>query len=91
MTIRNIPDEVAAGLANRARESGRSMNATAVAALVEVFGDSPRKTRKYADFSEFVGTMSDEEYEAIKKEIEETFEVIDEDCTWPMQAAEGVE
>ena len=89
MTIRNIPDDVAAGLANRARESGRSMNATALAALVEVFGDSPRKTRKYADFSEFVGTMSDAEYKRVAKEIEETFERVDEDENKPwLQASE---
>ncbi|MBR0056885.1 MAG: Arc family DNA-binding protein [Kiritimatiellae bacterium] len=79
MTIRNIPDDVAAGLAERARESGRSMNATAVAALSDSFGKSAHKPRKYADFSQFVGTMTDEEYERITKIIEESHEQIVED------------
>ena len=89
MTIRNIPDDVAEGLAARARETGRSMNATAVEALAGTFGKAAGP-RKYADFSEFVGTWTDEEYERITKEIEETFEVIDEDeyTQWP-RAAEG--
>lgn len=88
MTIRNIPDSVAAALAESASASGRSMNATAVAALSDAFGNESR-TRPKNDFSEFVGTWSDEEYKAIKKEIEETFESVDEDCTWPMCAAEA--
>lgn len=91
MTIRNIPDGVAAALAESARASGRSINATAVAALAEAFGNESRMKPKN-DFSEFVGTMSDDEYEAIKKEIEETFEVIDEDEYKPFQyVAEGAE
>ena len=50
MTIRNIPDSVAAGLAESAHSSGRSMNATAVAALAEAFGKKPHKKPKN-DFS----------------------------------------
>ena len=78
MTIRNIPDSVAAGLAESAKATGRSLNATAVAALADAFDHASNKKPKN-DFSEFVGTWSEKEYETIKKEIEETFEVIDED------------
>ena len=77
MTIRNIPDDVAASLAARASETGRSMNATVVAALTDVFG--PKRQKPKNDFSEFVGTMSDEDAEAIKREIEEAFEKVDVD------------
>ena len=88
MTIRNIPDSVAAALAESARASGRSMNATAVAALSDAFGNESRMKRKN-DFSEFVGTMSDAEYKRVAKEIEETFERIDEDENKPwLQASE---
>ena len=77
MTIRNIPDDVAAGLAARASETGRSMNATVVEALTDAFGEKRQKPKN--DFSEFVGTMSDEEYERVTKEIEEVFEKVDVD------------
>ena len=77
MTIRNIPDDVAASLSARASETGRSMNATVVAALTDAFGAKRQKPKN--DFSEFVGTMSDEEYERVTKEIEEVFEKVDED------------
>ena len=92
MTIRNIPDDVAAGLAARARETGRSMNATAVAALADSFGEKRHGPKKYADFSQFVGTMSDEEYERVSKIIEESSEQIwvDEYKPW-LYAAEDAE
>ena len=90
MTIRNIPDDVAARLAARARETGRSMNATVVDALADSFGEKRRKP-KY-DFSEFVGTWTKEEAEAIKKEIEEAFEQVDKDEYKPwLYAAEVAE
>ena len=78
MTIRNIPDSVAEGLAESAHSSGRSMNATAVAALAEAFGKKPHKKPKN-DFSEFCGTWTDKEADAIEKEIEAAFEVIEDD------------
>ena len=92
MTIRNIPDDVAASLAARARETGRSMNATAVAALTDSFGENRHGPKKYADFSQFVGTMSDEEYERVSKIIEESSEQIwvDENKPW-LYAAEDAE
>lgn len=92
MTIRNIPDDVAAGLAASARETGRSMNATAVAALVDSFGEKRHGPKKYADFSQFVGTMSDEEYERVSKIIEESSEqvMVDENKPW-LYAAENAE
>ncbi len=77
MTIRNIPDSVATGLAECARASGRSMNATAVAALAEAFDKDAGKKRR-RDFSEFVGILANDDAEAIKREIEEAFEQIDE-------------
>ena len=88
MTIRNIPDDVAAGLAARASETGRSMNATVVAALTDAFGEKRPKPKN--GFSEFVGTMSAEDAEAIKREIEEAFEKVEEDECKPWQyVAEG--
>ena len=65
MTIRNIPDSVATGLAECARASGRSMNATAVAALAEAFDKDAGKKRR-RDFSEFVGILAKDDAEAIK-------------------------
>ena len=89
MTIRNIPDDVAAGLAERARENGRSMNATVVAALSDSFGKSANKPKKYADFSQFVGNWTDEEADRITKIITESHEMFlfDENKPW-LYAAE---
>ena len=80
MTIRNIPDDVAAALAARARETGRSMNATAVAALSDAFAPATPKPRR--DLSEFCGILTPEEADAIQREIEETCERIDPE-DWP--------
>ena len=81
MTIRNIPDDVAAALAARARETGCSMNATAVEALTDAFAPAAsRKPRR--DFSEFCGIMTPEEADAVKREIEESCERIDPK-DWP--------
>ena len=88
MTIRNIPDDVAAGLAARASETGRSMNSTVVEALTDAFGEKQQKPAN--DFSEFCGTLSVEDAEAIKREIEEAFEKIDKDEYKPwLYAAEA--
>lgn len=81
MTIRNIPEDVAAALAERARETGRSMNATAVNALTMAFGlAAPKKPRH--DFSEFCGILSTEEAAEIERVIEEDCERIDP-ADWP--------
>ncbi|MBR4613015.1 MAG: hypothetical protein IKO40_09910, partial [Kiritimatiellae bacterium] len=72
--------------------TGRSMNATAVAALADSFGEKHHGPKKYADFSQFVGTMSDEEYERVSKIIEESSEqvMVDENKPW-LYAAEDAE
>ena len=81
MTIRNIPDDVATALATRARETGHSMNATAVSALSMAFGlSAPKKPRH--DFSEFCGILGSEEAAEIERVIEEDCERIDAE-DWP--------
>lgn len=67
MTIRNIPDGVAEVLHERAKESGRSMNATVVAVLTDAFGGG-EKAKPRHDFSEFCGVWSREEAEAFDRE-----------------------
>ncbi|MBR4251810.1 MAG: hypothetical protein IKQ15_05890 [Kiritimatiellae bacterium] len=80
MTIRNIPDDVATALAERARETGRSMNATAVAALSMAF--SPAVPKPKRDLSEFAGIMTPEEAAEFERFIEEDCERIDPE-EWP--------
>ena len=80
MTIRNIPDDVAAALAARARETGRSMNATAVAALTDAFAPASPKPRR--DLSEFCGILTPEEAAEFDRIVEEDCERIDPE-DWP--------
>jgi len=89
MTIRNIPDSVAAGLAESARASGRSMNAMVVAAMTDAFDKESRGKTKN-DFSQFLGVWSKEEVDAFDKAVMESCEEIDADG-WPMNAAEASE
>ena len=78
MTIRNIPDDVAASLTSLAKTARRSVNATVVDILCSFsLPDAGREKKKYADFSEFCGIMTPEEADAVEKEIEECFEQID--------------
>ncbi len=77
MTIRNIPDDVAASLAERANADRRSVNATVVEVLCSFFSSDAPKKKPSVDFSEFCGTMSKEDADAVSKEIEECFERID--------------
>ena len=77
MTIRNIPDDVALSLSNRAKENRRSVNATVVDILCAFAMPDAGAKKKYADFSEFCGIMTDKEADAVKKEIEECFEQIE--------------
>ena len=79
MTIRNIPDDVAASLADRANADRRSINATVLDILctVSMPESGKGKEKTYADFSEFCGIMSSEEADAVEKEIEECFEQIE--------------
>lgn len=81
MTIRNIPDDVASALADRARETGRSMNATAVTALSMAFGLGIAR-KPLHDFSEFSGILTAEEAAEIERAIEEDCERIDP-ADWP--------
>lgn len=76
MTIRNIPDDVAASLANRAKADRRSINATVVGVLTEAFAPFSKPAPK-ADFSEFCGVWSKEEADFFDNAIEESFEQID--------------
>ncbi len=80
MTIRNIPDDVAAALAADARATGRSMNAAAVNALALAF--APAAPRPKRDLSEFVGTMTPEEAAEFERVIKEDCERIDP-MDWP--------
>ena len=55
MTIRNIPDEVAAYISGRASEEGRSINTMTVAILARASGRSPVKDN---GLGRFRGTLS---------------------------------
>ena len=76
MTIRNIPDDVAANLAAKAKAENRSVNATVVGVLTSSFAPSAKPVPK-ADFSEFCGLWSKKKADAVAKEIEECFEQVD--------------
>ena len=76
MTIRNIPDDVAANLAAKAKAENRSVNATVVGVLTSSFAPSAKPVPK-VDVSEFCGVWSKEEADAFEKIIEESFERID--------------
>ncbi len=60
MTIRNIPDEVAAYISNKAASESRSVNSTTVMLLCQVAGlaSPPRKKR---DLSWLAGSWSETE------------------------------
>ena len=55
MTIRNIPDEVAAYISDRASEEGRSINMMTVAILTQASG---RSSVKDNGLGKFRGTLS---------------------------------
>ena len=60
MTLRNIPDEVTAFIANRADADGRSFNATTLAILAEATV-APAKHAKRRDLSWLCGEWSNDE------------------------------
>lgn len=60
MTIRNIPDEVAAYLSGRAASEGTSVNAMTVSLLQKAAGLEPRQRRR-RDLSWLAGSWSPEE------------------------------
>ena len=60
MTIRNIPDEVAAYISDRASEEGRSINTMTVALLSQLAGYAARPQKK-RDPSWLVGSWSSSE------------------------------
>ena len=57
MTIRNIPDEVAAYISGRASEEGRSINTTTVAILSQAAGHAARPGKR-RDLTWLVGSWS---------------------------------
>lgn len=67
MTIRNIPDEVAAYISGRASEEGRSINTMTVAILSQAAGHAARPTKR-RDLSWLVGSWSAAE----KRRFDET-------------------
>ena len=68
MTIRNIPDEVAAGLKGIADKSDASMNTTVVRLLTD--GVLPRrKKRTVNDFSKYCGGSSQKEYDKFEAAV----------------------
>ena len=68
MTIRNIPDEVAAGLKGIADKSDASMNTTVVRLLTD--GVLPRrKKRTVNDFSKYCGGWSQKEYDKFEAAV----------------------
>ena len=60
MTIRNIPDEVAAYISGRALEEGRSINTMTVALLSQLAGYAARPQKK-RDLSWLAGSWSQSE------------------------------
>ena len=68
MTIRNIPDEVAAGLKGIADKSDASMNTTVVRLLTD--GVLPRrKKRTVNDFSKYCGGWTQKEYDKFEAAV----------------------
>lgn len=68
MTIRNIPDEVAAGLKGIADKSDASMNTTVVRLLTD--GVLPRrKKRTVNDFSKYCGGWSQREFDEFEAAV----------------------
>ena len=68
MTIRNIPDEVAAGLKGIADKSDASMNTTVVRLLTD--GVLPRrKKRTVNDFSKYCGGWSQKEFDEFEAAV----------------------
>lgn len=65
-TIRNIPERVDRVLKRRAREAGKSFNQVALEALAIGAGENLGPKR---DFSEVIGSLSNEEAESIEEEI----------------------
>ena len=54
LTVRGVPDEVAAKLQRLSRERGRSVNATLLAILDAAVGEAPRRERleRYATWTD---------------------------------------
>ncbi len=66
MTLRNVPDEVVGYLADIAKETRQSMNATVIHVLCKSMGGQPLSHRK-RDLSAFAGSWSDEAYEVFER------------------------
>ena len=78
MTIRNIPDEVAAYIAGRASEEGRSINTMTVALLSGATGFTARP-QKRRDFSWLVGSWSSAETRRFEESVADCRRVDAED------------
>ncbi len=71
MTIRSIPDEVAAFIAKRAASEGRSLNATTVSILEEAAGlGTPLQKKR--DLSWLAGTWANAEKQAFDEAVAES-------------------
>lgn len=66
-TIRNIPVRLDRILRKRAKDSGKSFNQVALEALMLGAGEKNRPER---DFSEIIGSMTDDEAQLIEKEVQ---------------------
>ena len=78
MTIRNIPDEVAAVLKNMADKSDASMNTTVVQVLAT--GVLPhRRARVKNDFSKYCGGWSQKEFDDFESVVADCGKVNPED------------
>ncbi|MEX2300104.1 MAG: hypothetical protein WD733_04155 [Bryobacterales bacterium] len=73
ITLRNIPPEVARGLAARARDRGTSASRTILKILEEYFCDSskPEPTGLHHDLDELAGSWSPEEAAAFNETLRE--------------------
>ena len=78
MTIRNIPDEVAAYISGRASEEGRSINTMAVALLSQLAGYAARQQKK-RDLSWLAGSWSQAEAHLFDKAVSDCRRVDTED------------
>jgi len=66
MTLRQIPDEVEAGLRAKAQKTGRSLNRTAITLLEQALTPREAGTQK-RDLSRFLGQWSREECLAFER------------------------
>lgn len=81
MTLRQIPDEVEKKLRKRSRQSGQSMNRTAIELLEEALG-LKMSGDKQRDLSMFSGEWKTSDYEEFQRHTSQ-FEKIDAELWKP--------